>query len=170
MQRYFIWRADAEQGPFTAAELWALRQVGSLPDVLPVREEDSDQWLQVSDIKHRLHSPVSVDHIRIPPRPIDYSAMPPAPLPTPATPAAPAVVAVRDRRSDKSRGVYIILGLVFGFFGFHNFYAGHYGRGVAQLVITFTLGWIIIGLILNFFWVVAELISETEDGEGNRMS
>jgi hypothetical protein len=35
----------------------------------------------------------------------------------------------------KSRGVYIILGLVFGVLGFHNFYSGNYGAGATKLII-----------------------------------
>ncbi len=33
----------------------------------------------------------------------------------------------------RNRGIFIILGLVFGLFGFHNFYAGHYKRGAFKI-------------------------------------
>jgi TM2 domain-containing membrane protein YozV len=73
-------------------------------------------------------------------------------------------------RPTKSRGVYIILGLFFGCLGIHNFYAGHNGRGAAQLIITILLGWLIIGLVITVLWSLIELIAETQDGDGQRMT
>jgi TM2 domain-containing membrane protein YozV len=74
-------------------------------------------------------------------------------------------------RTAKSRGIYIILGLFLGgLFGLHNFYAGRYRQAVWQLVIILTLGWIIIGIVINVIWVLAELFSVTEDGNGNPMT
>ncbi|MBD3825645.1 TM2 domain-containing protein [Stenotrophomonas sp.] len=72
-------------------------------------------------------------------------------------------------KTAKSRGVYIILGLLFGTLGIHNFYAGYYGRGVAQLLITLLLGWAIIGLAVTFIWALIEIIVEARDGSGDLM-
>ena len=72
--------------------------------------------------------------------------------------------------SSKSRGTYIILGILLGGLGIHNFYAGRYGAGAAQLIITLTLGWIGVGLIIVGIWIICELFAVTEDGEGKPMS
>lgn len=71
--------------------------------------------------------------------------------------------------SSKSRGTYIILGILFGGLGIHNFYAGRYRAGAAQLFITLTLGWFGIGIIIVGIWVICELFAVTEDGEGKTM-
>lgn len=70
----------------------------------------------------------------------------------------------------KSRGVYIILGLLLGLLGIHNFYAGRYGAGVVQLLLTLLLGWIVIGLVIVVPWILIELIVVTKDGNGNAFS
>ena len=70
----------------------------------------------------------------------------------------------------KSRGVYIILGILVGLLGIHNFYAGYYGRGAVQLLITLLLGWLIVGLIITGLWVLVELFSVTKDSKGNELA
>ena len=42
--------------------------------------------------------------------------------------------------SNKSRGVYIILGILLGTLGIHNFYAGHYRNGSIQICLTLLIG------------------------------
>lgn len=83
----------------------------------------------------------------------------------PARSTKPMVV-----RSVKSRGVYIILGVLLGLLGIHNFYAGYYGRGAAQLIITLLLGWVIIGIFITGIWVLIELFTVAEDADGNAMT
>jgi hypothetical protein len=128
MQRYFIWRADSEQGPFTGGELWALRQVGSLPDVLPVREEDSDRWLQVSDIKHRLQPPVNADVLPIPARPISQQAQPPTMASPPHRRAAHQPI---KRSKDLSPMTVLVVFTVFaaGLLWFNQYVMTHTGPG-----------------------------------------
>ena len=51
----------------------------------------------------------------------------------------------------KQRIVYILLALLLGGLGIHNFYAGHTGRAVAQLLITIFVAftfWLILPLFL----------------------
>ena len=69
----------------------------------------------------------------------------------------------------KSRGVYIILGILLGGLGIHNFYAGRYGTGAAQCAITVLLFWTWIAPVLVALWALVELFSEKEDGWGNPM-
>ena len=40
----------------------------------------------------------------------------------------------------KSRGVYIILGILLGTLGIHNFYAGHYRNGSIQICLSLLIG------------------------------
>lgn len=72
--------------------------------------------------------------------------------------------------STKSRGTYIILGILLGGLGIHNFYAGRYASGAVQLVITVTLGWVGgLGLVIVGIWILCELFGVTVDGDGNQM-
>ena len=73
-------------------------------------------------------------------------------------------------RPVKSRGVFIILGLLLGYLGIHNFYAGFYGRGAIQVVITAMLGWLYVGFVITVIWALIELITVKTDAQGNPMS
>lgn len=81
----------------------------------------------------------------------------------PHVPGAPQVLLVRQA---KTRFIYVLLGLFFGLFGVHNFYAGYSGRAFAQLLITVFLFWLIIPLICVGVWVVVDLIITTQDSTG----
>lgn len=72
-------------------------------------------------------------------------------------------------KSAKSRGIYIILALFFGFLGVHNFYAGYLGRGFAQFLIVATLGWFVVGFVIVFIWILIELFTVTHDSVGDRL-
>ena len=70
-------------------------------------------------------------------------------------------------KTAKSRGIYILLALFFlGMLGAHNFYAGRYLRGALQLLCTCILGWFVVGLVITFIWVLIDLFTVTEDGDG----
>lgn len=79
----------------------------------------------------------------------------------------PSVVLVQAR---KSRGLFIVLGLFLGCLGIHNFYAGYYAKGAVQLAITIVLGWVIVGLVITAVWALIEIITVTEDANGQAMS
>lgn len=70
-------------------------------------------------------------------------------------------------KSAKSRGVYIILALFFGFFGIHNFYAGRFGVGAIQLLTVLILGWFVVGFVIVAIWVLIELFVVKTDGSGD---
>ena len=59
----------------------------------------------------------------------------------------------------RNRGIYIILGLLFGLVGFHSFYAGYHKRGLIQLILTCT----VFGAVISFVWVIHDLFTVTED-------
>ena len=145
---YYILEGEDTKGPFTIGQLRSMWSTGSITGKTMHCQEGDDQWRPLSAILHHLEPPPSV-------------------APAPVYVSQPSVVMVR---ATKSRGVYIILGLFFGCLGIHNFYAGHNGRGAAQLIITILLGWLIIGLIITVLWSLIEIISETQDGDGQRMT
>lgn len=63
-----------------------------------------------------------------------------------------------------------MLGVVLGLFGIHNFYAGYYGKGALQSLITVALGPIYIGLIMTGIWVLIDLLTVRHDGYGHWMA
>jgi|GEM_PF-555494 len=69
----------------------------------------------------------------------------------------------------KSRAVYIVLALFFGCLGVHNFYAGHGGRGAAQLAITILTG-CAGGFFVSGLWAFIECFVVDTDGSGRRMT
>ena len=81
----------------------------------------------------------------------------------------------------RNRGVYIILGLLFGGVGFHNFYAGHKVRGAIKMGIfliafavdaslRFYTGFAIVALALFWLWALIEIITVKKDAGGSAMS
>lgn len=66
----------------------------------------------------------------------------------------------------KSRGVYIVLALLLGGLGIHNFYAGRFGTAIAQLLITLLTGWLIIPLFIVGVWALIDACAITTDGRG----
>ena len=77
------------------------------------------------------------------------------------------VVAQTPVAPPKQRSTFIILGVFLGCLGIHNFYAGYEGKGLAQLLITLFLGWLIIPLLLVGIWAIVEIciIDKTADGK-----
>ena len=67
----------------------------------------------------------------------------------------------------KEKTIYLLLGLLLGFFGLpgvHNLYAGHTNRGLIQL-----LGTILSCGVLwlpMYIWVIVEACTEKYDGNG----
>lgn len=66
----------------------------------------------------------------------------------------------------KSRAVYIVLALLLGQLGIHNFYIGRIGAGVVQLLITLALAWCGVSFLIVGIWVLVELFTVKADGNG----
>lgn len=77
--------------------------------------------------------------------------------------------------------MHIILGLLFGGLGFHNFYSGHNFRGAVKLIVIlftffmdaltgFRTGFSMVALVGISIWALGELIFVTDDASGNRMT
>ncbi|KAL0227055.1 hypothetical protein P9112_014379 [Eukaryota sp. TZLM1-RC] len=98
------------------------------------------------------------------------------PAPVFVTPSAPVTIVhshqpyQQYQTPPKSRIVYIILALFFGLLGVHNFYVGRVGAGVAQLLITIFIGWLVVPLVAVFIWVIVEICAVTSDGIGQPMA
>ena len=60
--------------------------------------------------------------------------------------------------NQKSKIVAGLLGIFLGFLGIHNFYLGHIGRGLTQLLVTVLLSWLILPPIGMFVWGLVEAI------------
>lgn len=131
---YFIDQTGETKGPYTIRQLQSMWNAGSITGKTMYCQENDSEWRPLSMILEQLEPPV------------------------PAVVTQPSVVVVTPT---KSRGVYIILGLFLGSLGIHNFYAGHYRAGAGQLIITLTLGWIIIGLVLSGLWALSDVCTVT---------
>lgn len=84
---------------------------------------------------------------------------------TQETPSGPQVF-----KAAKSRGTYVILALIFGTLGVHNFYIGRFGRGALQFVCTAALGWFVIGLVITCIWAFVDMFTVKTDGAGDPLS
>lgn len=67
----------------------------------------------------------------------------------------------------KSKTAYVLLALFFGYLGMHNFYAGYFGRGIAQFLICILLGWLIYPIAILFIWNIIEILAVKQDSNGN---
>lgn len=64
----------------------------------------------------------------------------------------------------KSKNTYLILGILLGSLGVHNFYAGYTGKGVLQLLITIlTCGY---GGFATWIWAIIEVCTVKQDAQG----
>ena len=75
------------------------------------------------------------------------------------------------RGSAHSRSIYIILALLLGGLGVHNFYAGLNGRGMGQIALT-TMGLFVSPLLwsVTFIWIIVDIVTVSTDGYGQSMS
>jgi TM2 domain-containing membrane protein YozV len=78
----------------------------------------------------------------------------------------------------RSRSTYVVVGLVFGLFGIHNFYVRRWRRAIAQLfvmLLVFVSGSLVAGeapafpLLALALWVLVDLFTVKTDGVGVRM-
>lgn len=83
--------------------------------------------------------------------------------------------------ANRNRGAHIIMGLLFGRLGFHNFYAGCHSDAASQFVVTCIvvgassvpgIGLTIsgIGTLIMLIWVLNDLFTVTEDANGFPMA
>lgn len=82
----------------------------------------------------------------------------------------PEVLAERERAAERNsrkvRQVYSALALGLGFFGAHNFYAGHLTRAIPQLLFSVVFYWTIFVPVMIWIWAGFEGFICKEDAEG----
>jgi|CXWL01.1.fsa_nt_gi TM2 domain-containing membrane protein YozV len=69
--------------------------------------------------------------------------------------------------SPKKRVVYVLLGLLLGGLGIHNFYAGYKKTASIQLLIMVLTGWLIIPAYIVVVWALLEVLTVKTDNNGN---
>jgi len=79
---------------------------------------------------------------------------------------ATGVVTTPGGTVQKSHIAYILFGIFLGCLGVHNFYAGYAGRGIAQLLISLFLGWLLIPILAVVIWIIIELCTVRKDAHG----
>lgn len=81
----------------------------------------------------------------------------------------------------KSRGTHIILGLLFGGLGFHNFYSGHNLRGGIKIGLFllaifldaatgFNTAFFLVAAVISGIWALCEIMFVNRDASGNAMT
>jgi hypothetical protein len=145
--QYWIQRTPGAEGdgPFLLDQLREQWKSGALRVDMQYYTEDQGDWLSVKHLVQDLK-----------PEPVERAA-PHAPARYAAPPAPVA--------SNVQRSLYVCFGLLLGMLGVHNFYAGYTGRGVCQMLLTFT----VVGGVVTFFWVICDLLIVTEDSKGRQM-
>ena len=66
--------------------------------------------------------------------------------------------------NEKSRLAYIILAILFGTLGVHNFYARYNGKGLTQLLMTLLSCCILAPIVL--IWCIIDICTVSQDGNG----
>jgi len=67
-----------------------------------------------------------------------------------------------SNKGQKERVVYILYGFFLGYFGIHNFYSGHTGRGIAKIILTCLL----ITAPIATLWSLVEVCTVKADAHG----
>ncbi len=105
-----------------------------------------------------------------PPRPFGVQDLAPGYAPLPPRPISlggynpPAMGVISPYIRRRSRLTFILLGVLLGPFGGHNFYAGYVKRAVIQLMITLLSCFS--GAIVSWVWAIFEICLVTQDDDG----
>lgn len=145
-----FWIIDGanSRGPFTIGQLRKQWDAGALTLLTNFRVEPDDEERPLSIIRHLLE--------------------PPAPKPQPQPMPQQQIQIVQIQGPTKSRGAYVALALLVGGLGVHNLYAGYTGRGLVQMAILITTGWMCFPLspLCLWFWALVEAATVTADSTG----
>ncbi len=159
---YYLILDEKEQGPFTIGQLRSLWNAGKITSKTYYFQDGMGEWNPLANIISRLEL-------------------------SPTKDTSPLTVKIA-----KSRVVYIMLGIFLGLLGIHNFYAGYFRKGVAQIIVSVlsvvaalaggvalyspmpNMGILLIGLgvLLRVFWlvwVILDLVTIKTDASGDAM-
>ena len=143
MQHYFISENGQPKGPYTINQLRSMWHSGAVTGETLYCEEGSDFWLHLRVLEQQLEGQQT-------------------PSPSARTAIAP---------STRNRGIYIILGILFGYLGFHNFYAGYHKAGFWQFSLSLVLGIFTagVGIIITWIWAALDICTVTSDADNRKM-
>ena len=96
-----------------------------------------------------------------PPPPPGTELVPSAPVSAPGLSSVASTLLTAGERQPKSRLAFILLGIFLGSFGAHNFYAGYWKRGVAQLSVTVLT--LFYASFVTWVWAVIEICTVDRD-------
>lgn len=69
-------------------------------------------------------------------------------------------------KSALQRSVYILLGVLLGGLGIHNFYAGRTRAAVVQILLTVFFCWTLVVPVAVWLYAIVECLTTRVDGEG----
>ena len=148
MDNYWISANGGEPtGPYTISQLQSMWKTGAITAAHVFWRDGFEKWKPILEIETLLKYN-SENRVKTPE---------PPPMPN---------LCVLAKKSDRQLSVYFALALFFGLLGAHNFYAKRTVHGVIQLGIFLIGFWTIIIPMLLLIWVVGEMITVREDGEG----
>lgn len=108
--------------------------------------------------------PLQQPPVQPPPQPSCGQLPPVQPPPQPSCGQQPVNMPDPRMLAARSRTCYVVLAILLGEFGAHNFYAGYTGKACVQLLITvLTAGYC--GFI-SWVWAVVEAVSVKYDARG----
>lgn len=188
--RYYLWVDGAEVGPIDETEFVERYANGRLPHDASARSEIAEKFSTVEEVRasiaERAFSRAQSVRIGDPDRRGVVGA-------NPTMEPCPVCERMVSRRAaicpncghpingfpEKSRGVYVVLGIFFGLLGIHNFYAGRLVHGTIQALVGITtVALMVMGvpivpvlpLASVWVWVVVELFAVRFDGAGRPMT
>jgi hypothetical protein len=102
-----------------------------------------------------------------------------AAVPRPGGVARPVAGSVRGAAANirpppvprlRSQKLFLCLGALLGFTGAHNFYAGYWGTGMVQLLLTVAAELLGFGCFVSWSWALVELFVVHADARGRPMA
>ena len=102
-----------------------------------------------------------------PPPPLSGTGVAPPPQMGPAQPSAQAptsLVYYYPASQQKTRVIFVLLGIFLGALGVHNFYSGYVKKGTIQLCITLLTCFY--GAVISWPWAIIEICMINKDADG----
>ena len=138
MKRYWLSVGDGQTyGPYTVEELRALSSQGRLNGGSMLCEEGAQEWVPASGVLFGSGGmpPPPPPNASPNASPSASTGVPPVQPPFSQAPYATGPMAAQNPNA-KSKVAACLFGILLGWLGVHNFYLGHTGKGVGQLLLT----------------------------------
>ncbi len=82
------------------------------------------------------------------------------------TDVKPVDFGIKPEGEQKSRPIYILLGIFLGELGIHNFYAGYNSKGIKQLILSLLFSWTVFIPFIVYIWAIIDVCTVTKDASG----